>query len=370
MFHAAVKKCLVFLCVVFLSAACTHVRPPDEIVSRQEAVRDWGTRPPEAQDRARHVINGQKPFEWWYFDGHLDDGRTFVGTFHVPSFVSNSPAATFTLYSPDWEREDYMISLGPYDVFASTNDLHIETSAGFVRMKDQDTYHVCWDIKGIRAEFTLTREAPGWRPHDDDGDVNTDQRDFFWVVHQGRNRVSGTITQNGETTYVTGVGYADHNWGTRPLNKITRRWIWGRIVSDDYTIIYADVDHYDPNTVSRPLYVAKGDEMILGTGSPTIRQRDLITHPAIKRFYPGKVDVSYLSKDVSVDIRITKTGLIEDIDLLSIAGYKGVTHWLIRNLVARPAYFRIMAEYEGAVTVNGSTDVIAGNCLYEVMTFE
>ncbi len=366
----ALRKCLVLLCALLLCAACTHVRTPDELVSGQDSVRDWGTRPPDPGDRARHEIDGKQPFEWWYFDGHLDDGRTFVGVFHIPSFVSNRPAATFTLYSPDWERQDYVIGLDPYNVYASTRDVHIETSAGFVRRVDENTYHVCWDIDDMRAEFTFAQEAPGWRPYEDDGDVNTDRRDFFWVVHQGRNRVSGTITQNGKTTEVSGVGYADHNWGSRPLNEITRRWVWGRIVSGEYTIIFADVDHYDTGTVSRPLYVARGGEMLLGTGSPAISQRDFATHPTIRRFYPREVDIAYSSEDISVDIRIFTTRMVEDVDLLAIAGYKGVSHWLIANLIARPAYFRIMAEYEGTITINGETEAISGSSIYEVMTFE
>ena len=367
---AIATKCLAILFLLLLSAACTHVRAPDEITVKPDRLRDWGTRPPAAEDRARHELEGNGAFEWWYFDGHLDDGRTFVGVFHVPSFVGNRPAATFTLYSPDWERQDYVTTLGPYGVFADTRDIHIETQAGFVRRIDDETYHVCWEIDDLRAEFTLTQQAPGWRPSEDSGDVNTDARDFFWVVHQGRNHIKGTITLNNETTHVTGTGYADHNWGTRPLNEITRRWLWGRIIADEYTIIYADVDHYDPDTVSRPLYVARGNEMIMGTGSPTIRQRDFETHPAIKRFYPREVDLSYASDDVSIDIRITKTRLVEDVDFLSIAGYSPISQWLIRNLIARPGYFRLMAEYEGTITHHGDTDTISGNTLYEVMTFE
>lgn len=365
------KKYLIFLCIFFLmSSACTHIRAPHEIVSEQDSLLDWKTFPPKANDRARHIIEGKKPFEWWYFDGHLDDGRTFVGTFHIPSFVSNRPAATFTLYSPDWERKDYKTRIDPYGVFASTDDIHIETTAGFVRRLDDKTYHVCWDIDDLRAEFTMTREAPGWKPHEETYDSGADRRDFFWAVHQGRNRIDGTITQEGKTTKVSGVGYADHNWGSKPLNEITRRWVWGRIISGDYTIIFADVDHYDSETISRPLYIAREDKMILGAGSPAISQRDFIIHPAIKRFYPRRVDISYSAGNVSIDIRIKKTRMVEEIDLLAVAGYTGLTHWLIRNLIARPAYFRIMATYEGSITINGNTDVISGDSLYEVMTFE
>ncbi len=58
--------------------------------------------------------------------------------------------------------------------------------------------------------------------------VNEDLLDFFWSVHQARNLIEGTITQDGQTRQVRGVGYADHNWGRKPLNEITRRLGMGK----------------------------------------------------------------------------------------------------------------------------------------------
>lgn len=362
--------CLTLFFMVLISAGCTHVDTPDEIFHRQDIERDWGTRPPDARDRAWHNIAGEKPFEWWYFDGHLDNGQTFVGVFHMPSFLSGKPAASFSLYTQDWSREDHVKEFEPEAVRASTGDIEIEMPAGFARRIDDRNYHVRWQIDDIDADFTITTEAPGWSPTEAGGTVNTESRDFFWVVHQGRNRITGTITKNGKATRVTGVGYADHNWGKRPLNDITRRWVWGRVIAGEYTIIYADVDYYDPAVVSRPLYIAKGDRIIVGTGSPAIRQWDFETHPVLKRYYPRGIALTYTKGKDSIDLRIKKHHLVEEVDLLSIGGYKGISHWFIQTFIARPAYFRVMAEYEGTITVDGKSDLISGECLYEVMSFE
>lgn len=53
-------------------------------------VKDWGHNPPTDKDQARHLIEGEKPFEWWYFDGHLDNGEVFVGVFQAPSFTTGT----------------------------------------------------------------------------------------------------------------------------------------------------------------------------------------------------------------------------------------------------------------------------------------
>ncbi|MBC2717075.1 MAG: hypothetical protein HF978_17360 [Desulfobacteraceae bacterium] len=360
----------VFLAIVFALGACTYIAPPEQLVSQPDGYRDWGKTPPGPKDRARHHIDGEKPFEWWYFDGHLDNGQTFVGVFHVPNFVTGNIEAMFTLYTKDWVREEHIATLNPEEVDISYDDISIETPAGFVRRIDDKTYHVKWTIDDIDAEFKLTTFSEGWIPHEDGGRVNQPDMDFFWAVHQGRNTVNGTITRNGKTQTVSGVGYADHNWGKKPLNEITRKWIWGRIIAKDYTIIYADVDYYEPGLEIDLLYIAKGKKVIVGSGSPYIRQWDFETHPGLKRHYPNQVDIEFDSKDVSGKIFIKKKRLVEECDLLEIAGYNSFSQWIIKTFFARPIYFRVIADFEGSITTDGKTDTINGECLYEVMGFE
>jgi predicted secreted hydrolase len=88
-------------------------------------------------------------------------------------------------------------------------------------------------MEGILADFKLTMISPGWMPGGA-YEVNKDYQNFFWNVLQARNRIEGTITQDGQTRQVKGVGYADHNWGRKPLNEITHDWLWGRIFADEY----------------------------------------------------------------------------------------------------------------------------------------
>ena len=356
------------LVLSFSFASCTHLDRPSERLGQSGTHIDYGTTPPVAHDRARHYISGKRPFEWWYFDGHLDSGETFSGTFLDPNFADGRPGAAFSLYSSNWKRRSIFKTLDASDMKTSTEDVDVTCSAGYVKRIDEKTYRVGWNMDGLKVDFTLTELAPGWMPHDDR--VNEDQPDFFWAIHQARNKVEGTITENGTVRHVTGTGYADHNWGKKPFNEIARRWVWGRILAGDYTIVYADVDYIDPSLEARPLYIARGDRQIVGTGSPVVKQWDFTTHPVLLRHYPRQISVEYTHGGIEAHLHIRHKALVEEIDLLTISGLNPLSQWIARTFVARPTYFRIIADYDGTITENGKTETIEGECLYEVMGFE
>ena len=365
---AAVFLLSLLVCTLLL-VSCTHMPKPDRIISRTDRYLDWNRNPPTAVDRARHIIEGKRPFEWWYFDGHFDNGDTYVGVFLDPSFTTGKPGVAFSLYSADWEKQSRLVTLDDAEMQTSLYDVAIDCPAGFVHCLDDNTYQVKWNMEDIGADFKLTMEAPGWMPEGGDG-VNEADLDFFWTVHQARNRIEGTITRNGTTTRVNGVGYADHNWGKKPLNEITRKWVWGRILAGDYTIIYADVDYIDPSIDSRPLYIARGDRMIVGTGSPMISQSGFVTHPKLKRHYPMHINIDFARDTIEAHIAIRYKALVEDVDLLTMSDLNWFVQWVARTFVARPTYFRIIADFEGTISENGTTDTISGECLYEIMGFE
>jgi hypothetical protein len=359
---------LALLFIVFFSS-CTHLPNPVERIGKSSNYLDAGKTGPPAQERARHALAGEGAFEWWYFDGHLDTGETFVGVFYATSPADEKSTVTFALYSPDQKKSFFMKSYQNKEMKFSKNDVDVSGPAGFIRRLDDRTYHVRWNMDGIEADFRLTMTAPGWMPAGQGG-INNNSPDFFWNIHQARNRFEGTITQNGRSRSVKGVGYADHNWGTKPLNEVTRHWVWGRIFADDYTIVYADVDYRDPAVNSRPLYIARQDKIIVGTGSPIIRQWDFVMHPELMRYYPRQISVDFNQGGVQASIKIRYKALVEDNDLLMAFKMNSFSRWFARTFIARPSYFRIIADYKGDITEQGRTTHLEGECLYEIVEFE
>jgi hypothetical protein len=317
---------------------------------------------------AKHGISGARPFEWWYFDGHLDTGETFVGVFFDPNFTNGKPGVTFSLYKADWTKESHLAALEDGEIRSSKDDVDIVCPLGYIHRLGADAFAVGWSFEGIKVDLTVDTLAPGWLPAAPG--VNTEGLDFFWTVHQGRTRIEGTIVKDGTARRVTGEGYADHNWGRKPLNEITRSWIWGRILAGDYTVIYADVKYRDPAIISRPLYIAKGNAMIVGAGNPAIVESDYAMHPALQRPYPRRIDIDYAYGGVEARLHIRCRNLVEEVDLLTSSGMDALSLWVARTFFARPIYLRAIAEFEGEIIEDGVKHAIAGECLYEVMSFE
>ncbi len=364
------RRLLLFTVIIGLSlvfSACTHLVQPKEIIGKSVSYLDCGTNPPTHREMARHELKGKDNFEWWYFDGHLDTGETFVGVFHGQNYIMGKPVVTFSLYGKDWSRDDRMLVLQDGDMKVSGEDLQLTSSAGYIKRVDDKTVLVGWDLKGIKADFKLTTLSPGWMPVGSE-DIPDEKKVFFWAVHQGRNKIEGTIIKDGVARNVTGEGYADHNWGTKAIHKITPYWIWGRIFAGPYTFIYANVTHNDKDVPSvLPFYMAKGDKMLAGVNGATIRQMDFVTDPERQRFYPRYVDIDYADKGIEAHIKLRHKAVVENRDLLEASGLSSFTQWFFRTFISRPTYFRIIADYEGTVVENGVTVPLKGECLYEIM---
>ena len=110
--------------------------------------------------------------------------------------------------------------------------------------------------------------------------------------------------------------------------------------------------------------------MIVGAGSPTIRQWDFVTNPVLSRHYPRQISIDFVQKEVEVHVNIRFKALVEDADLLNISGLNPFSQWVARTFIARPTYFRVIADYKGDITEHGKVTVIEGECLYEIMGFE
>jgi hypothetical protein len=200
-------------------------------IGQKIAVREDGRRTPRSADT----------FEWWYFDGLMDDGTVLVVWFGDNWFYgSHKRAVSFELTPPGKPTRRVMRIFEEPGAFSSDR---AEIEIGPHQFKgDLDTYSIHVDpaeTGGVGCDLTLRRRVASYRPAT--GYIEAGRQFFAWLVAVPEGAVTGAITADGVTREVTGSGYHDHNWGNVSPAKLFDNWWWGRGRSGGKTIIASEI---------------------------------------------------------------------------------------------------------------------------------
>jgi hypothetical protein len=269
-------------------------------LGRTIAVREDGRRTQSSADA----------FEWWYFDGLLDDGTVVVVWFGDNwMYGSHKRAVDIELTAPGKPTRRVMRTFDAPGSFA--ND-HADIEIGPHSFKgDLDTYSIHVDpaeTGGIGCDLTLRRRVASYRPAT--GYIEAGTQYFAWLVAVPEGAVTGTLTADSSTRQVTGSGYHDHNWGNVSPAKLFDNWWWGRGQSGGHTIIASEI-HGKPAVggTSVPLFFI-GDETQIevdafGSDVTTI-EGEPVRHPDPRHQRPIGSGISFATADGSrADFKIS-----------------------------------------------------------------
>ena len=176
-------------------------------------------------------------FEWWYFDGLLDDGSVVVIWFGDNWFYgSHKRAVSIEVTPPGGKSHRVMKQFDEPGEFARD---HADVRIGPHRFEGNlKTYTIHVDaaqVGGMGCDLVLTQRIASYRPAT--GHMVSGERFFAWLVAVPEGAVSGELTIDGVTRSVTGSGYHDHNWGNVSPRDLFDGWWWGRAqVGADTTI--------------------------------------------------------------------------------------------------------------------------------------
>jgi len=200
-------------------------------IGQKIAVREDGRRTPASQDT----------FEWWYFDGLLDDGTVVVVWFGDNWFYGSHKRAVSIDLTPPGKPTLHVMRT--FEAPGSFSTQSVDVEIGPHRFKgDLDTYAIHVDpadTGGIGCDLTLRRRVASYRPAT--GYIEAGDKFFAWLVAVPEGAVTGTLTVDGLTRQVTGSGYHDHNWGNVSPAKLFDNWWWGRGHSGGHTIIASEI---------------------------------------------------------------------------------------------------------------------------------
>jgi hypothetical protein len=200
-------------------------------IGKEIEVREDGRRAPISSDY----------FEWWYFDGLLDDGTVVVVWFGDNwLYGSHKRAVNIELTPPGKPTRRIMRTFDDPGAFAS-DQANVQIGPHSFKGNLQ-TYAIHVDAAetgGVGCDLTLRRRVASYRPAT--GYIKAGDRFFAWLVAVPEGAVTGTLTADGATRQVTGSGYHDHNWGNVSPADLFDNWWWGRGRSGDHTIIASDI---------------------------------------------------------------------------------------------------------------------------------
>jgi Predicted secreted hydrolase len=199
------------------------------------------------EDGRRSPQDGRH-YEWWYFDGLLDDGTVVVawigdnwgygsGTRNVSLEITPPDGKTRRFYKAYRQKGRYATSQA--DVRVATHSFS----------GDLGSYHVVIDPlesegSSLGLDLVLKSRLPPYRPatgYVAAGCPGVDERYFAWLVAVPEGEVSGSLTVDGATRSVSGSGYHDHNWGNASPADLMDDWWWGRAVVGDRTVIASEL---------------------------------------------------------------------------------------------------------------------------------
>lgn len=307
-------------------------------------------------------------FELWYFDAHLEGGYVFVGFLHASEPMTHKPFVEIHIYHPDGHKVSEQKHYGLKDVKAESNmcDVRIgENRAYMENLKENGMadYRVSISEGSLSADLKFSGEVPPWRPGK--GRTYYGEKGFFaWIVAMPKASVEGTVTIDGKEMKVRGRGYHDHNWGTVDVKMIVRYWYWGRIYSDDFTLLYAFIragKRYG-YAASKPLMLAKERDIILSSGEMELMDSDFRFNAAANRDYPQKLNIEIPDR---LSLALEVKSVIDTHDFLG--EYNKALRWMINRFIGRPGYFRFDSEFELKIDFNDIDYRSTGKTLNEMV---
>ena len=323
-------------------------------------------------DDGLHPYDSRFYFEWWYFDAQFDDGHRCVLELQTPNLVNifaDECAMLFNIYTPDGVEHNNIVPFPGSMWRASTETCDVAIGDNTIQGYYPE-YRVKFSHENLACDLLFTNLLPGWTRGT--GEIMFGQKDkhqlFGWVVAQPRAKVTGTLTNDGREHRVSGLGYHDHNWGSGFLPSYVSHWIWGRLSTERFTMIFADITTTRKcGGVRVPLvFLALDDRIILESARADCHATEYVSDRQGFQVYPSRVHFEFSERDVSGDLDFEVARELEMVNTLAEKIPVGVVNVLAKT-VAAPVYYRFLSDYKGWIKVGDEEFELDGQTHWEYM---
>lgn len=201
----------------------------------------------ELWEDGRRTFEPTGTFEWWYFDGVMDDGTKVVLSVHARSPMHTEHEGDYPFVHMNITMPDGRNFFKYYDCVNEKSsfkkgECDIQIGAHHIsgNIKEYDIHIDPTDGCGFDLKLVSTSSA--WRPETGYfGFGDNDETFFTWLCVVPRGEMFGTVTYEGVQYPVKGTGYHDHQWGNKSGAFLWNHWIWARQHMKDYSILLFDM---------------------------------------------------------------------------------------------------------------------------------
>jgi hypothetical protein len=331
--------------------------------------KDGQIKPITPKDDALHIDMKEKGTrEWWYFDARLDNGYTVVGFFRAKHERTGKTGVEITIYKPDGEKIQNVIDYSPSDLSASRDIPDVKIGNNYIKVdfsnKELPIYEIFLDEGEYGLHLKYIASVHGWKPGNGYIEFGKSNQ-FGWVIALPRANVEGTIKVNNETIQVKGIGYHDHNWLNFNFAMIIDYWYWGRIYSENFTVIFAYIkcNKRMDNYPIQVLMIAENENIFLSTGEYEMFQDDFEYNDKANNSHPKLLKFNFGNNN---EITLNVQDIIDSDNLLYELG--PITRFLAKNLLKlKPGYFRLNSQFQLTLQIDGKTHVEKGTTLHEMV---
>ena len=305
-----------------------------------------------------HRTNGKfGEYEWWYFDGKMDDGSSLVIVYYTQPVTaiapSYAPSVTFSLVKDGKHIQDSMTAKAK-DSFYGREKCDVKVGKSYCR-GDLRNYKLHYESDRVQADVKLATSAASWRP--ETGHFLFDEKKYFaWMPSVPEGKMEATVTIDGETMHFTGTGYHDHNWGNIGMFWIMHHWYWGRAKIGDYQVISSYITAHKPYGYEHfPIFLISRNGEKLGDDPRylTYSQSEPEFDPITEKHYHKKLVYDY--NDGTQHYRITysaekiiETFVVADSKTSVQAKSNPIQLWVVKKAGLAPSYIRMV----GTVTLD------------------
>lgn len=301
------------------------------------------------RDDGRHFFDTPDYYEWWYFDGHFDNGYTCAIGYHFPLAHAKPriPAVHISIFTPGGEDISVLKPVDGAQCTASPDKCDVRLGSHFA-LQEGGSYHISAMSKRAGADLVFRRNLPGWKALGQDYVYDNGAEKHGWLVPLPRAEVEGTIYVHGQPVAVRGLGYHDHNWGNVDLHDSMHSWFWGRLHHPRYTMIYC---YLYPARQGEPdasrLYLAKEGKVLLTTDQLKLKSSGELHDEVYHKTVPRDIEMGAEGDGVKFTCSIRGRGLSTRSEMLYGAPWPQY-------------YWRLLADYTAEVTAGGGSERIEG----------